>query len=138
MHNFSSSFLNSQFDPLQASQYIITSTTILSVKSMSFYCTILFVSRKWKQLLIPLSPPCFLSDSIIDEHHRQACNSWVLLGCATFLFATSTYLQSLLPGQLTVHLHSECDSILPEKKYNKVCNLALTVNLKWLVISTTN
>lgn len=57
MDNFSSSFLNFQRHPLQASRYIITSTMMLSVKAMSFYDIALFVSRKWKQLLMPLSPP---------------------------------------------------------------------------------
>lgn len=37
-----------------------------------------------------------------------------------------------------VHLHLEHNSILHAKKYNKVCNLMLTVNLKWLLVSTTN
>lgn len=57
MDNFSSYFLNFQRHPLQASRYIITSTMMLSVKAMSFYDIVLFVSRKWKQLLMPLSPP---------------------------------------------------------------------------------
>lgn len=82
----------------------------------------------------------FLSDSMIDERSRHACTSRVLLRCASFSSAPSTSLQWLVPGLVTAHLHVDLNSILHAEKNdnNKVCNLMLTVNLKWLLMSTTN